>query len=46
LYNRAAPTSFALHLARKDLALVMAAGYEAGPACSWWRRRWKRLQWR
>jgi 3-hydroxyisobutyrate dehydrogenase-like beta-hydroxyacid dehydrogenase len=30
LYNRAAPASFALRLARKDLGLATAAGYDAG----------------
>jgi hypothetical protein len=30
LYNRAAPTSFARRLTRKDFALTMAAGYDAG----------------
>jgi 3-hydroxyisobutyrate dehydrogenase-like beta-hydroxyacid dehydrogenase len=30
LYNRAALASFALRLARKDLGLAAAAGYDAG----------------
>jgi 3-hydroxyisobutyrate dehydrogenase-like beta-hydroxyacid dehydrogenase len=32
LYNRAAPVSFQLRLARKDLGLALAAGYDVGAA--------------